>query len=87
VEIFAARDWYFQDGTFDLNRVISIWNEKLASASARGYAGVRVTEIPLVHDPYYNEYHVWDDNEVVFYNRWEGETHRNHADFRHRRAP
>ena len=28
---------------FDLNRVISGWNEKLAGASARGYAGVRVT--------------------------------------------
>jgi PAS domain S-box-containing protein len=43
IEIVAARDWYLQDGTFDLNRVISGWNEKLASASARGYAGVRVT--------------------------------------------
>src|ERR1700692_600897 len=43
IEIVAARDWYLQDGTFDLNRVISGWNEKLASASTRGYAGVRVT--------------------------------------------
>jgi len=43
IEIVAARDWYLQDGAFDLNRVISGWNEKLASASARGYAGVRVT--------------------------------------------
>src|SRR5882757_5149185 len=43
IEIVTARDWYFHDGTFDLNRVISGWNEKLASASARGYAGVRVT--------------------------------------------
>src|ERR1700688_1722009 len=43
IEIVTARDWYLQDGTFDLNRVISGWNEKLASASARGYAGVRVT--------------------------------------------
>jgi signal transduction histidine kinase len=43
IEIVAARDWYVQDGTFDLNRVISGWNEKLARASARGYAGVRVT--------------------------------------------
>jgi PAS domain S-box-containing protein len=43
IEIVTARDWYLQDGTFDLNRVISSWNEKLASASARGYAGVRVT--------------------------------------------
>src|SRR6202045_1107462 len=43
IEIVAAREWYLQDGTFDLNRVISGWNEKLARASARGYAGVRVT--------------------------------------------
>jgi PAS domain S-box-containing protein len=43
IEIISARDWYLQDGTFDLKRVISGWNEKLASASARGYAGVRVT--------------------------------------------
>ncbi len=43
IDIVSAHDWYLQDGTFDLNRVISGWNEKLASASARGYAGVRVT--------------------------------------------
>src|ERR1700680_3019765 len=43
IEIVAARGWYLQDGTFDLNRVISRWNEKLARALARGYSGVRVT--------------------------------------------
>src|SRR5258708_29691103 len=43
IEIVAARDWYLQDGTFDLNRVIAGWNEKLALAADRGYAGVRVT--------------------------------------------
>jgi PAS domain S-box-containing protein len=43
LEIVTARDWYLQDGVFDLNRVISGWSAKLASASARGYAGVRVT--------------------------------------------
>jgi signal transduction histidine kinase len=43
IEIVTAREWYLQDGTFDLNRVISGWNEKLARASTRGYAGVRVT--------------------------------------------
>src|ERR1700730_7858786 len=43
IEIVAARDWYFPDGQFDLNRVIGGWNQKLAHASARGYAGVRVT--------------------------------------------
>src|SRR6202035_2230019 len=43
IEIVAARDWYLQDGAFDLNRVIRGWNEKLTGASARGYVGVRVT--------------------------------------------
>jgi C4-dicarboxylate-specific signal transduction histidine kinase len=43
IEIVAARDWYLHDGRFDLKRVIGGWNEKLARASAKGYAGVRVT--------------------------------------------
>src|SRR5712692_9313428 len=43
IEIVTARDWYLHDGTFDLNRVIAGWNEKLIRASTRGYAGVRVT--------------------------------------------
>ncbi len=38
------------------------------------------------HDPYYNDDHRWDHNEVVFYQRWEGETHRDHVDFRRRPA-
>jgi C4-dicarboxylate-specific signal transduction histidine kinase len=43
IEIVAAQDWYLQDGTFDLNRVIAGWGEKLVRALERGYAGVRVT--------------------------------------------
>jgi len=43
IEIVMSREWYQPDGTFDLNRVLRGWNEKLAHASARGYAGVRVT--------------------------------------------
>jgi C4-dicarboxylate-specific signal transduction histidine kinase len=43
IEIVPARDWYLQGGTFDLKRVTGGWHEKLARASARGYAGVRVT--------------------------------------------
>lgn len=43
IEIIPAREWYLHDGTFDLKRVIQGWNEKLTRASARGYAGVRVT--------------------------------------------
>ena len=43
IEIVAARDWYLQDGTFDLERTIRGWNDALARALTRGYAGVRVT--------------------------------------------
>ena len=43
IEIVASRDWYLPEGTFDLNRVIRGWNEKLGHALARGYAGIRVT--------------------------------------------
>ena len=36
-----------------------------------------------VYDPYYTDYHVWNDNEIGFYSRWAGETHRDpHRDFR-----
>jgi hypothetical protein len=40
-----------------------------------------------VYDPGYGDYHVWDANEAAYYTRWEGETHRPHADFRKRPAP
>jgi len=43
IEIVSADDWYLQGGSFDLKRVTDGWHEKLARASARGYAGVRVT--------------------------------------------
>src|ERR1700686_3829542 len=43
IEIVLARDWYLQNGRFDRKKVTGGWNEKLARASARGYAGVRVT--------------------------------------------
>jgi len=43
IEMMPACDCYLQGGTFDLKRVAGGWVEKLARASARGYAGVRVT--------------------------------------------
>jgi transcriptional regulator with GAF, ATPase, and Fis domain len=43
IEIASAHDFYLQNGRFDLKKVTDGLNEKLASASARGYAGVRVT--------------------------------------------
>ena len=37
-----------------------------------------------VYDPYYHDYHTWNDGEVVYYHRWENETHRHDEDFRKR---
>jgi hypothetical protein len=36
-----------------------------------------------VYDPYYSDYHVWNDNEVTYYQSWAHENHRDeHRDFR-----
>ena len=36
-----------------------------------------------VYDPYYSDYHVWDNDEVVYYQQWAREYHRDpHRDFR-----
>ncbi|MGH9727838.1 MAG: hypothetical protein ACRD33_10165 [Candidatus Acidiferrales bacterium] len=37
-----------------------------------------------VYDPEYRDYHRWNNNEVVYYQRWEVDTHRRHEDFRRR---
>src|SRR5580704_16724476 len=41
IEILSHSEWYLKDGGFDLQRTIRGWKEKLASALARGYAGMR----------------------------------------------
>jgi len=43
LELASARDWFLQGGSFDGKRLTRSWYEKLASVSARGYAGMRVT--------------------------------------------
>src|SRR4029077_16865311 len=43
IELVSARDWFLPGGSFDGTRLTSSWYKKLASVSARGYAGMRVT--------------------------------------------
>jgi C4-dicarboxylate-specific signal transduction histidine kinase len=43
IEIITSRDLFLQGGTFDSKRVAATVNEKLASISAKGYPGMRVT--------------------------------------------
>jgi hypothetical protein len=36
-----------------------------------------------VYDPYYSDYHEWNGGEVVYYQQWSRENHRDeHRDFR-----
>jgi hypothetical protein len=50
----------------------------IALSGCAAHAGYRT------YDPYYNDYHSWDNVEVGYYSRWETETHRDHKDFRKR---
>ena len=36
------------------------------------------------YDHDHDDYHAWDNNEVVFYAQWETDTHRKHRDFHKR---
>jgi hypothetical protein len=58
----------------------------LAAALTSSFAGMACSEHHhsyRVYDPYYTDYHEWNNDEVVYYNRWANETHRDaHRDFR-----
>jgi len=41
IEIISHTDWYLKSGAFIAERVLNGWNQKLADALARGYAGLR----------------------------------------------
>lgn len=41
-----------------------------------GCAGGSIRVGYRTYDPYFNDYHRWDNDEIGFYNRWTVETHR-----------
>jgi len=43
IEIVPHAEWYLKEGTFDLQRVLKAWIDKLNQALTKGYAGIRVT--------------------------------------------
>jgi hypothetical protein len=57
----------------------------LALGLISSMAGMACAHHPYrVYDPYYTDYHVWNNDEVTYYNRGTVETHRDpHRDFRH----
>jgi hypothetical protein len=44
--------------------------------------GCAVRVGPRVYDPYYRDYHVWNQGEMGYYRRWYGETGRPYREFR-----
>jgi hypothetical protein len=57
----------------------------LAAALTSSLAGIACEHHHYyrVYDPYYTDYHTWNDDEIVYYRRWADETHRDpHRDFR-----
>jgi hypothetical protein len=49
----------------------------LAAALASSVMGIACAHhYYRVYDPYYSDYHVWNDDEVVYYRQWATETHR-----------
>ena len=62
----------------------SIGSLLLAAVLATSFAGVACEHHAYrVYDPYYTDYHSWDHDEDVYYQRWADETHRDsHRDFR-----
>jgi hypothetical protein len=57
----------------------------LTTVLASSLAGIGCAHHPYrVYDPYYTDYHVWNDEEIAYYHRWANETHRDpNRDFRH----
>ena len=52
----------------------------LAAVLASSLVGIGCAEHHAyrVYDPYYTDYHRWDNDEVVYYDRWVNETHHDH---------
>ena len=43
IEIISHKQWYFKDGVFDLQRVLSAWIDKNTQAVSAGFDGTRIT--------------------------------------------
>jgi hypothetical protein len=65
-------------------RSLSLRTLLLAAGLASSLAGIACEHHYVrVYDPYYTDYHVWNDDEAVYYHRWANETHRDpDRDFR-----
>ena len=68
IEMMPACDCYLHGGVFNLERVAGGWLKKLARASARGYAGVRVTgDTAWLEKKYWKDFYEYEKrlNDIV----------------------
>ena len=68
-----------------MSRGSHLWGRLLlATALVTAVAGLGCHDhYYRAYDPYYTDYHTWDHNEVVYYNQWATETHRDpHRDYK-----
>ena len=73
------------EGVFPMDRRSSFLSScLLAAALATSVLGAGCGHhYYRVYDPYYSDYHVWNDDEVVYYHQWSRERHYDeHRDFR-----
>ncbi|KCZ70644.1 PAS domain S-box [Candidatus Methanoperedens nitroreducens] len=56
IEIIPYTDWYLKEGTFNHERVLNGWLEKLNQAMERGYTGLRLTG-----NTFWLEDYLWKD--------------------------
>lgn len=61
-EIVPADEWYFENGRFDLRKVVNGWNSRVELAQKKGFEGVRACGNPL-----WRTMEVWRD--IVEYER------------------
>jgi DNA-binding CsgD family transcriptional regulator len=61
MELLHGRDWYLRGHQFDLKRTISGWNEKLNTALAMGYDGMRISgDVYWIQAGYWAEYFAYE---------------------------
>ena len=56
IELLRGREWYLKGDQFDLKKITRGWSEKLRTALAKGYAGMRVSG-----DAFWIESNYWTD--------------------------
>ena len=64
-------------------RSTKIFSPLLAAALAAAVFTTGCTVHAGYYDPYYHDHHPVD-GEIVFYQQWEHDTHRDHVDLNHR---